>query len=337
MDADQLTPELAKDAPRHSMQRLVVHLDLFSGIGGFALAAQMVGGIKTAAFCEIDPWARQVLAKNFPGVPIHDDVKTLNPNDYGTIDLITGGYPCQPFSVAGLRRGEEDYRHLWPVMRGIIADARPRMVLCENVAGRLRKSNQMKTYLHKDGRIIREDELKELTMPKVGDRLMFKGDNFFRIGQNAGEIVEIVGTKPITIKDDRGAIGYISLEEFASAFEPAPLTLEVGKRYVMRNGEITSALVNNPWEGYPFAEVSKSNMTWTRLGNYWAGGSESEYDLIREAAPEECGEVAAPDYAARAKEQLQSLILPSMAYADGVSSPLISLFIDNLIQAAKQP
>jgi DNA (cytosine-5)-methyltransferase 1 len=137
MDADQLTPELAKDAPRHSMQRLVVHLDLFSGIGGFALAAQMAGGIKTAAFCEIDPWARQVLAKNFPGTPIHDDVRTLKPNDYGRIDLITGGYPCQPFSVGGLRRGKEDDRHLWPVMRGIIADARPRMVLCENVAGHI--------------------------------------------------------------------------------------------------------------------------------------------------------------------------------------------------------
>jgi len=73
---------------------MVRHLDLFSGIGGFALAARMVGGIETAAFCEIDPWARQVLAKNFPSVPIHDDIKTLNPKDYGTIDLITGGYPC---------------------------------------------------------------------------------------------------------------------------------------------------------------------------------------------------------------------------------------------------
>ena len=115
--------------------RTLTHLDLFSGIGGFALAARMVGGIKTVAFCEIDPWARRVLNKNFPGVPIHDDVKTLNPKHYGPIDIITGGYPCQPFSVAGLRRGEEDDRHLWPFMRGIIEDARPRMVLCENVAG----------------------------------------------------------------------------------------------------------------------------------------------------------------------------------------------------------
>ena len=111
------------------------HLDLFSGIGGFALAAQMAGGIKTAAFCEIDPWARQVLAKNFPNVPIHDDVRTLDPANYGPIDLITGGYPCQPFSLSGKRLGEEDDRHLWPAMRTIIERARPRWVLCENVAG----------------------------------------------------------------------------------------------------------------------------------------------------------------------------------------------------------
>lgn len=120
-----------------SMQRLVVHLDLFSGIGGFALAAQMVGGIKTAAFCEINPYAQKVLTKNFPGVPIHDDIKTLNPKNYGRIDLITGGYPCQPFSYAGERNGEEDDRHLWPEVRRIIEECRPRWVLCENVAGHI--------------------------------------------------------------------------------------------------------------------------------------------------------------------------------------------------------
>ena len=117
------------------MPPLVRHLDLFSGIGGFALAAQMVGGIGTVGFCEIDPWAQKVLTKNFPGVPIHGDVKTLNPKNYGRIDLITGGYPCQPFSLAGNRNGEEDDRHLWPELCGHIKTFRPRWVLCENVVG----------------------------------------------------------------------------------------------------------------------------------------------------------------------------------------------------------
>ena len=115
--------------------RIVRHLDLFSGIGGFALAAQMVGGVETIGFCEIDPWARKVLAKNFPGVPCHDDVKTLEPKNYGRIDLITGGFPCQPFSHAGKRGGKEDDRHLWPEMLRIINESRPRWVLGENVPG----------------------------------------------------------------------------------------------------------------------------------------------------------------------------------------------------------
>ena len=115
----------------------IKHLDLFSGIGGFALAAQWVGGIETVGFCEIDPWAQKVLNKNFPNVPIHGDVKTLDPKNYGTIELISAGYPCQPFSVAGQQRGEEDDRHLWPEVFRIIKAARPRWVLCENVAGHI--------------------------------------------------------------------------------------------------------------------------------------------------------------------------------------------------------
>ena len=113
----------------------VRHLDLFSGIGGFALAAQMVGGIETVGFCEIDPWAQKVLHKNFPGIPCHDDVKTLQTEDYGRIDLVTGGYPCQPFSSAGQRKGSSDDRHLWPEASRIIENSRPTWVLCENVAG----------------------------------------------------------------------------------------------------------------------------------------------------------------------------------------------------------
>lgn len=132
-----MKPELAIDVVGVALPRLVKHLDLFSGIGGFALAAQMVGGIETVAFCEIDPWARRVLNKNFPSVPIHDDVKTLNPKNYGTIDLITGGYPCQPFSLSGKRKGADDDRHLWPEVRRTIAAARPRWVLCENVTGHI--------------------------------------------------------------------------------------------------------------------------------------------------------------------------------------------------------
>ena len=112
------------------------HLDLFSGIGGFALAARWAG-IETVGFCEIEDFPRKVLAKNFPGIKIHEDIKDLNGEEYEGIDIITGGYPCQPFSVAGKRRGTEDNRHLWPEMLRVVQQARPDWVVCENVAGHI--------------------------------------------------------------------------------------------------------------------------------------------------------------------------------------------------------
>ena len=112
------------------------HLDLFSGIGGFALAAQWAG-IETVAFCEIDDFACKVLNKNFLGVPVHRDIRELDGSLYAGIDLITGGYPCQPFSVAGSQKAAEDDRHLWPEMRRVIAQAKPTWAICENVYGHI--------------------------------------------------------------------------------------------------------------------------------------------------------------------------------------------------------
>ena len=110
------------------------HLDLFSGIGGFALAARWAN-MDTVAFCEIDPFCQKVLAKNFPDVPIHSDIKNLNGEDFAGIDIITGGYPCQPFSEAGKRKGEHDERHLWPEMFRVIKQSRPTWIVAENVVG----------------------------------------------------------------------------------------------------------------------------------------------------------------------------------------------------------
>ncbi len=117
----------------------VRHLDLFSGIGGFALAVRWLGG-ETVGFCEIEEYPQRVLAKNFPGVPIHDDIRTLTGDAlgrFGRIDLLTGGYPCQPFSHAGKRLGAADDRHLWPEMRRVLNLVRPRWMLAENVAGHI--------------------------------------------------------------------------------------------------------------------------------------------------------------------------------------------------------
>ena len=114
------------------MQR--TQLDLFSGIGGFALACRWLG-IETIGFCEIEPYAQRVLRKNFPGIRIFEDVRKLQADEFPRPWIITGGYPCQPFSQAGKRQGEEDDRHLWPAMFEIIRSCRPDWVLAENVAG----------------------------------------------------------------------------------------------------------------------------------------------------------------------------------------------------------
>lgn len=113
---------------------MIRHLDLFSGIGGFTLAARMVGGIKTTQFVEIDPYCQQVLAKNYPKVPIHDDIATYTAKS-GLFDLITAGFPCQPHSYAGKRQASQDSRDLWGELYRVVCLARPRWVVLENVPG----------------------------------------------------------------------------------------------------------------------------------------------------------------------------------------------------------
>jgi len=110
------------------------HLDLFSGIGGFALAAGWAG-FETVGFCDNEPYAQAVLKKHWPNVPIHGDIKTLDGTAYRGVTLLTGGFPCQPFSNAGKRRGKDDDRYLWPQMLRVIQEARPAWIVGENVTG----------------------------------------------------------------------------------------------------------------------------------------------------------------------------------------------------------
>jgi DNA (cytosine-5)-methyltransferase 1 len=111
------------------------HASLFSGIGGFDLAAQWMGW-QNIFQCEIDSFCQKLLTQNFPNTARYGDIKQFDGTPYrGTIDIISGGFPCQPFSVAGKQRGTEDERHLWPEMLRIIREIQPRYILGENVGG----------------------------------------------------------------------------------------------------------------------------------------------------------------------------------------------------------
>ena len=139
----------------------LTHIDLFSGIGGFALAADRVFGNVEHIFCDNEPFAQEVLKKHWPTAKIYGDIRTLTYARYTDAQrhkplatefrhntraescpqdrpfILTGGFPCQPFSQAGRRRGEEDDRFLWPEMLRVIREFSPLWVIAENVRGLL--------------------------------------------------------------------------------------------------------------------------------------------------------------------------------------------------------
>lgn len=118
-------------------------LDLFSGIGGFSLGLERTGGFETVAFCEIEEFPRKVLAKHWPGVPIYNDVRTLTKDvldrDGITVDVITGGFPCQDISIAGQQAGigSETRSGLWSEISRLIGELSPALVVVENVSNLL--------------------------------------------------------------------------------------------------------------------------------------------------------------------------------------------------------
>jgi DNA (cytosine-5)-methyltransferase 1 len=121
------------------MNKLKV-LDLFSGLGGFSLGLERTGHFETVAFCDNDKFSKAILDKHWKGIKVYDDVREITKEKFKEDeiefpDIITGGFPCQPFSVAGKQQGTGDDRHLWPEMFRIIKAFKPRFVIGENVRG----------------------------------------------------------------------------------------------------------------------------------------------------------------------------------------------------------
>ena len=123
--------------------RTTSHGSLFSGIGGFDLAAAWMGW-RNVFHCERDLFCRRILKHYWPKTNSYEDVKKFDAKKYaGKVEVISGGFPCQPFSTAGQRRGKEDDRYLWPAMFGIVRTIQPRWVVAENVRGLLNQGEGM--------------------------------------------------------------------------------------------------------------------------------------------------------------------------------------------------
>lgn len=186
------------------------HLSLFSGIGGFDLAAEWMGW-NNIAHCEINPFCRRVLNYYWPKSISYADIKTTDFTIHrGTIDIITGGFPCQPFSQAGKRKGTDDDRHLWPEMLRAIREISPRWIVGENVYGITNWNGglvfeQVQSDLETQGY-----EVQPIILPAVSvnadhrrDRVWFvthsKCDNDFRTQRSEyaeeKEVARIDGTK----------------------------------------------------------------------------------------------------------------------------------------------
>jgi DNA (cytosine-5)-methyltransferase 1 len=187
----------------------LTHLDLFSGIGGFALAAKW-NGYRTVAFCDNEPYAQAVLKKHWPDVPCHKDIREIRGDLYAGVTLLTGGFPCQPFSVAGKQRGKTDDRYLWPEMLRVIREARPAWIIGENVAGIVNMAlDQVHTDLEAEGY-----EVESLIIPACGVDAPHKRDRVWILahskcdGQSSSK--ERGGVKETTSIQSQGAFNSLN-------------------------------------------------------------------------------------------------------------------------------
>lgn len=160
------------------------HASLFTGIGGFDLAAEWMGW-NNVFQVEIDPFCTKVLEKNFPNAKRYGDIKQFDGKPYrGTIDVLTGGFPCQPYSIAGKRKGKEDDRHLWPEMLRIIGEIQPCFVVGENVGGIVSWSggmvfNEVQTQLENEGY-----EVQPIVLPACAKNAPHRRDRVWFIAHN---------------------------------------------------------------------------------------------------------------------------------------------------------
>ena len=238
------------------------HGSLFSGIGGFDLAAEWMGWNNIFS-CEINPFGRKVLQHYWPNTKHYEDI---NKTDFtihrGGIDILTGGFPCQPFSLAGKRKGTEDDRHLWPRMLEVIREVQPSWVVGENVYGLINWDgglvfDQIQADLEAEGYEVQPVILPAVSVnaPHRRDRIWFVAysDNARRAGQESDSRTKV----------NRGKAGRI--DKFIK-IEPTPNTDNARAGNTLRNNG-NRKKKNEGWKKFPQSEFRENSRTTPNTDN----------------------------------------------------------------------
>jgi DNA (cytosine-5)-methyltransferase 1 len=237
------------------------HISLFSGIGGFDLASEWIGWNNIAS-CEINPFGRKVLEHYFPNALHHDDVHTFTKKllnekikNWDSKDVIlSGGFPCQPYSQAGKRKGKEDERHLWPEMLRIIREIRPRWIVGENVRGLVNWNGGLVfDEIHFDLETIGY-EVQSFVLPACSKNAPHRRDRIWIVAYtndtNTGSDNRGNGRTAKEIRREKTG------DVFGTLCDVGNVTNTASKRRNKNNGKRKSRFVdekskNNNWENFP--------------------------------------------------------------------------------------
>ena len=245
---------------------LLKHVDLCSGIGGFSLGFRMAQLSNPILFCDIEPWCRKILTQHWPDVPIYEDVKEIANDPERFIperpDILTAGYPCQPFSVAGRRRGEKDDRHIWPEIFSIIQSRRPTWTIFENVRGHITMGlDSVLADLEREGYSTRT-----FIVPAIGVDAPHKRDRVWIVSRNSEEIgmAHTEGNVSDGIRretDQESDRGNARMESECSRdrqFVPRPSSTMADSRCIDQGGEEKSEWTSGDSSGCSLGSDSRS-------------------------------------------------------------------------------
>ncbi len=241
----------------------MTHGSLFSGIGGFDLAAEWAG-FENLFHCEWNPFCRQVLKHHFPNSESYEDItKTDFTKWRGKIDVLTGGFPCQPFSVAGSRKGAEDNRYLWPQMLRAIEEIRPTWVIGENVTGIITmvlpgEEVEMESYTDITGESYKEIEERQLY---VVERIC---QDFERVGYSVQPI--IIPACAVGAPHRRDRIWFVARRIAPDPADTGPESLQYGREDRVHAAGVTSHPVLRGCDGRSEETIGGREALYTREG-----------------------------------------------------------------------